>query len=74
MHGIWSFQGLMPHRVIMYMSLRRGKGRRARRSYQEQLQNLLPERTTNERKGLLLLLLAVGLGSARGIRGSELFS
>lgn len=58
----------------MYMSLRRGKGRRARRSYQEQLQNLLPERTTNERKGLLLLLLAIGLGSARGIRGSELFS
>lgn len=66
MHGIWSFQGLMPHRAIMYMSLRRGRGRRVRRWYQEQLQNLLSERTTNKRKGLLLLLLAVGLAVQEG--------
>lgn len=58
MRGIWSYQGLMQHRVIMYMLRRRGKGRRAGRWYHEQPPNLSSERTTSKKKEIRLLLLA----------------
>lgn len=56
----------------MYMSRRRGKGRRARRWYHEQPPNLSSERTTNEKKRRLLLL-AFYVGCAGGLEGRERF-